>query len=143
MNPADTARSFFDRLAAHDLEGALALCAPDAPLRVVPLARVGRMALEGRDLLTALLRAFPDLELRVRRLFVTTDTTAVAEVTMEGTQADMFLGIVNQEKHLDLDQAWLLHVTDGRIDQVSAYWCQNQLYRRLAVRRLDRITVTA
>ena len=81
---------------------------------------------------------------RVRRLFVTADNTAVAEITIDGTQADDFLAAANQEKQVNLDQAWMLTVTpDDRISAVIAYWDQNQLYRRLGVKRLDKITITA
>jgi hypothetical protein len=81
---------------------------------------------------------------RVRRLFVTGDNTAVAEITIDGTQSDAFLAVANQEKHFDLDQAWMLKVTpDDRISAVIAYWDQNQLYRRLGVKRLDKVTITA
>ncbi len=79
----------------------------------------------------------------MRRLFVGSDNTAVAEVTIEGNQAADFFGINNQEKLMDLDQVWLLHVDDGAIDRIKAYWCQNRLYRRLGVKRLDHITITA
>ncbi len=81
--------------------------------------------------------------MRVRRLFVGDDDTAVAEITIEGTQAADFFGVINQEKLMDLDQVWFLHVHDGVIDRVKAYWCQNRLYRRLGVKRLDHVTITA
>ena len=75
---------------------------------------------------------------------MTADRTAVAEITIEGTQAGDFLAVANQEKHFDLDQAWVLTVTpDDRISAVVGYWDQNQLYRRLGVKRLDKITITA
>ena len=62
----------------------------------------------------------------------------------EGRQAGDFLAVANQEKQFDLDQAWMLTVTpDDRISAVIAYWDQNQLYRRLGVKRLDQITITA
>ena len=139
---ADTARTFLERLDAHDLRGALSLLAPDVAVRLVPLQREGgREVVEGY--LSELLSAFPDLHVRVRRLFGCTDGTAVAEVTVEGVQGADFLGIVNQERHMDLEQAWLLHTVDGTIDRATAYWCQNRLYRRLAVKRLDRVTITA
>jgi hypothetical protein len=32
-------------------------------------------------------------------------------------------------------------VTGGVITVVSAYWCQQQLYRRLAVKRFDAIAI--
>lgn len=144
MDRRAVARSFFERIGAGDVKGAMELVAPDAGVRLVPLRRTGTMAVEGREYLEALVEAFPDLYLKIRSLFVGTDGTAVVEVTVEGTQAADFLGIVNQEKHMDLDQAWLLHVgDDGLIDRVAAYWCQAQLYRRLAVKRLDQVTITA
>lgn len=144
MDEQATARTFFERIGAHDVEGALELAASDAEVWLVPLRTRGTMDVEGREYLEALVTAFPDLDLRIRTLFVGTDGTAVAEVTIEGTQAADFLEIINQEKHMDLDQAWLVHVReDGVIDRVRAYWCQLQLYRRLAVKRLDRITITA
>jgi hypothetical protein len=30
---------------------------------------------------------------------------------------------------------------DGLITEVTAYWCQAQLYRRLAVKRYDQIAI--
>jgi len=110
----------------------------------VPLNRHGSMAADGASYLRELAQAVPDLLVRVRRLFVTGDNTAVAEITIDGTQADDFLAVANQEKQVNLDQAWMLTVTpDDRISAVIAYWDQNQLYRRLGVKRLDQITITA
>jgi hypothetical protein len=68
--------------------------------------------------------------------------TAVIEITIAGTQRADFLGIHNQEKHLDLDEAWVITAADAKIANIRAYWCQNQLYRRLAVNRLDQISIT-
>jgi hypothetical protein len=48
---------------------------------------------------------------------------------------------INQEKHLDIDQAWRFVTGGGLITEVTAYWCQAQLYRRLAVKRYDQITI--
>jgi len=110
---------------------------------VVPLNLQGDAEEVGRHYFEQLISAFPDLSVRVRRLFVGNDGTAVAEVTIEGTQAADFFGIINQEKFMDLNQVWFLHVTDGAIDRIKAYWCQNRLYRRLAVKRLDHVTITA
>jgi predicted ester cyclase len=125
-------------------EEILGLTTPDATVSLIPLNRHGPMAVHGDWYLRELAAAFPDLLVRVRRLFVTTDRTAMAEITIEGTQAGDFLAAANVEKHFDLDQAWMLTITpDDRISAVVAYWDQNQLYRRLGVRRLDKITITA
>jgi steroid delta-isomerase-like uncharacterized protein len=144
MSAHKLAREFFDHMQAGDVDEILHMVTPDAAVSLVPLRVHGSMRVEGADYLQELSRSFPDLVVRLRRLFVTTDNTAVAEITIEGTQADTFLEAVNLEKQVDLDQAWMLEVTpDGRISAVTAYWDQNQLYRRLGVKRLDKITITA
>jgi ketosteroid isomerase-like protein len=143
MSALDLAQAFFARMDAGDTDGMLALIAPNAQITLVPLQSQGNAKEVGRDYFQQLASAFPDLQVRRRRLFVGSDNTAVVEVTIEGNQAADFFGIVNQEKLMDLDQVWLLHVDDGVIDRIKAYWCQNRLYRRLGVKRLDHITITA
>jgi ketosteroid isomerase-like protein len=143
MSRIVVARNFFTRMDAHDTSGALALVTPHASITLVPLNLQGDAEEVGRPYFEQLISAFPDLAVRVRRLFVGNDGTAVVQITIEGTQAADFFGIINQEKFMDLDQVWFLHVTDGAIDRIKAYWCQNQLYRRLGVKRLDHVTITA
>ena len=143
MNSIDVARTFFARMDTHDTSGALALVAPHTNVALVPLNLQGDAENVGRQYFEQLMSAFPDLSVRVRRLFVGNDNTAVAEIAIEGTQAADFFGVINQEKLMDLDQVWFLHVNDGVIDRIKAYWCQNRLYRRLGVKRLDHITITA
>jgi steroid delta-isomerase-like uncharacterized protein len=143
MNSLDIARTFFARMDARDTNGVLALVASDANVTLVPLNLQGDVEDVGRRYFEQLASAFPDLSVRVRRLFVGNDNTAVAEITIAGTQAADFFGIVNQEKLMDLDQVWFLHINDGVIDRIKAYWCQSRLYRRLGVKRLDHVTITA
>src|SRR5262249_14508461 len=134
----------FERLGQRDVDGALALMAPDATVRLQGLGVAGTMADAGRAFLESLVQAFPDLYLRVRTLFVTTEGVAVAEVTVEGTQAADLGPIVNLEKHMARDQVWMLHMgDDGLVHDARAYWCEVQLYRRLGVKRLDHVTITA
>jgi predicted ester cyclase len=108
----------------------------------VPLALDGAIHAEGRRFFEEWISAFPDLSLRTRRIFATRDDVVAVETTFDGTQAGGFLGVINQEKHIDLDEAWLLRVHAGCVEEVKLFWCQNQLYRRLAVRRLDHVTIT-
>jgi steroid delta-isomerase-like uncharacterized protein len=144
MSARSLAEKFFGLVEAGEVDEILRMMTPDATVSLVPLNRHGPMAADGASYLRELSRSFPDLLVRVRRLFVTGDNTAVAEITIDGTQADAFLAVANQEKHVDLDQAWILMVTpDDRISAVIAYWDQNQLYRRLGVKRLDKVTITA
>ena len=108
---------------------------------MLPAGIAGTAAVEGRAFAEELVAALPDLRIPIRTL-TGTDDLAVVEVTMDGTQAADLLGIDNQEKHLDVEQAWMFWARDGVITGIKAYWCQNQLYRRLAVKRLDRIAIT-
>ncbi len=135
------ALDFLQRLADHDVAAALALAAPNAQVDIVPAGVKGALAREGKAYFEALVHAFPDLRMRVRRA-MGTDAVAVVETTMDGTQAADFVGILNQEKYLDVDQCWMLWSSGGTITRVRAYWCQNQLLRRLAVKRLDQISIT-
>ena len=142
MSSLDIARTFYARMAARDTNGVLALVSPHAQITLVPLNLQGEAEKVGRRYFEQLASAFPDLSVHVRRLFVGNDDTAVAEITIAGTQAADFFGIINQEKLMDLDQVWFLHANDGAIDRIEAYWCQSRLYRRLGVKRLDHVTIT-
>lgn len=136
----ELALALFDGLNRGDARAALGLIDPAASFEIVPAAIKGVASREGRQFLMALVAAFPDLLIQVRSVMGTAGM-AVLEIKMEGTQAADFLGILNQEKHLDVDQAWMVWAAGGRIAGIRAYWCQNQLYRRLAVKRLDRISI--
>ena len=141
MSARELALKFFERLSAHDVAGAAALVAPSAEVDIGPAGVKGMMSDAGRPFFAALLHAFPDLRMRVRRA-MGTDALAIVELTMDGTQAADFLGVVNQEKYVDVDQGWMLWSDDAKITRIRAYWCQNQLLRRLAVKRLDKISIT-
>jgi steroid delta-isomerase-like uncharacterized protein len=134
------ALEFLTALDRRDAGAALELVDPEARVQLLPAGVDGTAAREGRGFVDELVAAFPDLSVRVRSL-MGTEAQAVAEVTVEGTQAGDFLGVDNQEKHLDVDQAWLFEAAAGRITAIRGYWCQNQLYRRLAVKRLDQVSI--
>jgi steroid delta-isomerase-like uncharacterized protein len=140
QGPRELALAFFDALNRRDAEAALALMAPEGFVEIVPAGVKGTARDQGRRFLQSLVASFPDLLIRIRSV-MTTGELAVVELKLEGTQAADFLGILNQEKHVDVDQAWMLWAAHGQIGGLRAYWCQNQLYRRLAVKRLDRISI--
>jgi len=93
-----------------------------------------------RGVLADLVRAFPDLMITISRVITTGDVVTVL-FKAEGTQAAGYAGAINQEKHLDIDQAWRFVTAGGLITGVAVYWCQAQLYRRLAVKRYDEIAI--
>ncbi len=140
MSATDHAAAFWAAISAGDVDGAFATVADDAAVSIPPAGVLGTAA-QGRAFFTATVTAFPDLLLTIKNSFTSTDGVTVTELKLEGTQAADYLGVINQEKHLDVDQVWLLRTHDGVISAITGYWDQNQLYRRLAVKRLDRIAI--
>ena len=138
--PTQTVQAFLDAFARHDVDAAVALAGPRVAVTVHPLGvrEVGADAL--RQILADLVRGFPDLMISVSRV-ITTGDVVTALFKAEGSQAADYAGAINQEKHLDIDQAWRFVISDGLIAAVDAYWCQAQLYRRLAVKRYDEIAI--
>jgi steroid delta-isomerase-like uncharacterized protein len=137
---AQTVQAFLDALARRDVAAALAVVGPHVSVTVYPLNLYDGGADELRAVLTDLVTAFPDLLVTSGQV-IATGGVVTALIKVEGTQAADYAGAINQEKHLDIDQAWRFAVEDGVIKQVSAYWCQQQLYRRLAVKRFDQIAI--
>jgi steroid delta-isomerase-like uncharacterized protein len=138
--PAQTAQAFLDALARHDIDGAMALVHPQVAVTVHPFGLHESGADVLRTVLADLVGAFPDLVISVSRVIATGDVVT-ALFKAEGTQAASYAGAINQEKHLDIDQAWRFVTGGGQITEVDAYWCQAQLYRRLAVKRYDEISI--
>lgn len=138
--PEQTVRHFLDGLSRLDVEDAVSVVGDAVDVRIYPLDLQGSAVADIRGALQDVVTAFPDLHVTVKTVIQTGDVVAV-ELKLEGTQGADYVGVTNQEKHLDLDQAWRFVVTDGRITRIDAYWCQNQLYRRLAVKRLDQVAI--
>ncbi len=131
---------FWRAIGDRDVDAAFAVVADDAAVHIPPAGVTGAAA-DARAFFTATVTAFPDLLLTIQHSFTGSDGVTVTQLTMEGTQAADYLGVINQEKHLDLDQAWLLGTADGAVSWISGYWDQNMLYRRLAVKRLDQVAL--
>jgi len=138
--PTQTVQAFLDAFARRDIDAAVALADPQVTVTVHPLGVREHGAGELRKILADLVRGFPDLMISVSRV-ITTGDVVTALFKAEGTQAADYAGAINQEKHLDVDQAWRFATGSGLITEIAAYWCQAQLYRRLAVKRYDEIAI--
>ena len=136
----DPVVEFLDAFGRRDVDTAVAQVADDVRITAhgLGLREQGTAAI--REILEDIARAFPDLRVTTKRILRTGDVLT-AELKVEGTQAAPYAGAINQEKHLDLDEAWRFEVRDGRIVAIDAYWCQQQLYRRLGVKRFDQIAI--
>jgi len=140
MTPTQAVQAFLDALARHDVDAAMAVTDPRVSVTVHPFGIYDGGADVLRSVLADLVRAFPDLVIDVSRV-ITTGEVVTALFKAEGTQAAGYAGAINQEKHLDIDQAWRFVTGGGLITEIAAYWCQAQLYRRLAVKRYDEIAI--
>jgi len=138
--PTQTVETFLDAFVRHDVDDAIALVDSQAVVTVHPFGIDTRGADVLRGVLADLVRAFPDLMITISRVITTGDVVTVL-FKAEGTQAAGYAGAINQEKHLDIDQAWRFVTAGGLITGVAVYWCQAQLYRRLAVKRYDEIAI--
>lgn len=152
-SPANGSQSVGEALVralnGRDLEAAMTLCDPKGETVLPHLTVPGTLGAEGRAYFSDLLGAFDDLRVTVRASFLADDperpggTVETVELRTAGTQSADFLGITNQEKYCDLDQAWRLTIApDGKITRLRGFWDQTILLRRLAVRRLDEINIT-
>lgn len=135
-----TVQAFLDAFARHDVDAAMAVVDPQVSVTVHPLDVHEQGADALRAVLGDLLRGFPDLMIVVGRI-ITTGDVVTALLRAEGTQASGYAGAINTEKHLDIEQAWRFATGGGLITDVAVYWCQAQLYRRLAVKRYDEISI--
>ncbi len=140
LAPAQVAAGFFAALGRGDIDTAFLAVSPSARVVLHATGQQGGPEV-ARGFFAEALTAFPDLMLTVRRTVGCADGKVLAELSFEGTQAADFLGAINQEKHLDIEQAWLLSTDGDVITALTAYWDQNKLYRRLAVKRLDQIAI--
>lgn len=135
------AAEFWRAIGDGDVDAAFARVAEDAEVNIPPAGLLGTAGKEGREFFTSTVTAFPDLLLTIKKSFTGSDGVNVTELKLEGTQAADYLGAVNQEKHLDVDQVWLLRTEDGVVRSITGYWDQQMLYRRLAVKRLDQVAI--
>jgi predicted ester cyclase len=140
MTPEQAVQAFLAAFQLGDVETAMSVVDSAVHVDVYPLGLRAAGSADLHGLLSEIVAAFPDLRVTVLNV-VSTDAVVTVELKVEGTQARDYLGAVNQEKHLDLDEAWQFTVAAGRISAVAVYWCQGQLYRRLAVKRVDQIAI--
>jgi hypothetical protein len=138
--PRQTVEAFLTGFRHRDVEAALTTVSDDIAVVAYPLHISDSGSGVIRKILQDIVTSFPDLHLTVKDV-LEVGKVVVAEIKIEGTQAADYIGVINQEKHLDIDTAWRFTTDGDQITGVDIYWCQNQLYRRLAVKRQDEATI--
>jgi ketosteroid isomerase-like protein len=115
--PADqamsTARAFFGAYSAHDIGTMLRLCADNASIRYVPMAKLGNGPVQttGRKIWSGLISALPDVTVTIKSSFG--DSRHVAAEVL----------IADYRRGYELMHAFLLTLDEsGKITEVAAYW---------------------
>ncbi|MEN0137859.1 MAG: nuclear transport factor 2 family protein [Rhodococcus sp. (in: high G+C Gram-positive bacteria)] len=139
-SPRQTVDAFLTGFRHKDVDAAMSTVSDDVQVTVYPLQIFERGTDVIRKVLQDIVTSFPDLHLTVKSV-IELGQVVVAEMKIEGTQAADYIGVINQEKHLDVDSAWRFTLEGEQITAIDVYWCQNQLYRRLAVKRQDEAAI--
>lgn len=139
-SPRQTVEAFLTGFQHMNVDAALSTVSDDVQVTIYPLQLNGNGKDVIRKVLDDIVTAFPDLRLTIKSV-LELGQVVVTEMKVEGTQSADYVGVINQEKHLDVDAAWRFTVAGEQITTIDAYWCQNQLYRRLAVKRQDQVAI--
>ncbi|MGW4337415.1 nuclear transport factor 2 family protein [Rhodococcus koreensis] len=139
-SPRQTVDAFLTGFRHKDVDAAMSTVSDDVRVTVYPLQIFDGGTDSIRKVLQDIVLSFPDLHLTVKNV-LELGQVVVAEMKIEGTQAADYIGVINQEKHLDVDSAWRFTLEGEQITAIDVYWCQNQLYRRLAVKRQDEAAI--
>jgi steroid delta-isomerase-like uncharacterized protein len=130
---AEIAKRYFDALAAHDLDAAVACWAPGAVDRLVGQQEL--IAPEGiREYFSALFEAFPDLQLEIIDLTTSRGRTAVrwrARGTFAGPGS--FQGLAPNGAQIEIEGCDLVAVADDKIQRNDAYLDSGDIARQLGV----------
>lgn len=134
----EVATAWFDRYRAQDVDGMVAMFAPDATIEYVPLdlrANPEKLALNGWGVL---IDAFPDLTNEVRRVWQDTHKSiAFVDVYIGGTQHKDAFGILNQGYKYWLRHLFILETNDvGKVIQMTAFWDSATWYQQLGKMQL-------
>jgi steroid delta-isomerase-like uncharacterized protein len=117
----ETARAYFDALAARDADRMASHWSEEGVDDIVPLA-VLRGPDEVRRFFTELFAAFPDGEMTVRRV-VADERQAAVEWRITGTfTGGPFQGVEPTGRWLELRGVDLLEVEDGRLTRNTSYY---------------------
>lgn len=131
MTTEETARAYFDALAARDPEGMAACWEPGSIDRLVGVAEL-KAPDDVRTWFGELFAAFPDFALEVLEIVVEGTKAAVrwrTECTFDGSGS--FLGLKPNGARVVLEGFDLLTVADGRITGNQAYLNGADLARQL------------
>lgn len=131
-NPADVARTYFEAMAAADLDGAASHWAPDILERIAPVGEL-RGPEEVRAFFQQLFTAFPDQRFEVLDLVPAGNQVAVRWRSTGTFCGGPFQGIDPTGARIEMEGFDLLTIEDGLIRRNDAYYDGTQFARQMGM----------
>ncbi len=108
-----------------NVEKMLSFCDPNGVVFFEPMADAGKGTIGelGRNIWTALIDCFPDIDNTLDAAVAEDESTVSCQVVIRGTQAKDFAGIMNKGQHFDSDHIFIFHLDPGnKIDSIRVNW---------------------
>ncbi len=125
--------AFFTAYDDLDTARMIGLAAPDATVHFMPLGDDGKGSFWefGKAVWDLLIDCFPDLSNTVDKL-TTSDDTITANVTIGGTQANDFMGIMSKGCRFDSDHIFVFRFNEAdQIQHLTINWNHAGLVKQL------------
>jgi predicted ester cyclase len=116
------------------VEKMLNLCNLDGTVNFVPMGEDGKGKIGelGRNIWTALIDCFPDIENTLDAAVAEDDHTVRCQIVIRGTQIKDFAGIPNKGFHFESDHIFILKLDDaGKIDYIQVEWDHADFMKQL------------
>lgn len=120
----------------RDVERMLSFCDPDGTVHFLSLGEAGegRIYELGRQLWSALIDSFPDLDNTLDAAVAEEENMVRCQVVIRGTQKKDFFDIVSKGKHFDSDHIFIFHLNPAnKIDDIRISWDHEDFKKQLAV----------
>ena len=130
--PARIARTYFDAVAARDLDAMVACWAPGGIDNVAP---IGELSVPDgmREFFTELFAAIPDMKFEVLDVVAARNQAAVRWHASGTFCGGPFQGVEPTDAHVDLEGIDMLTVEDGLIRRNDAYYDGTQFARQIGL----------
>jgi hypothetical protein len=118
----------------RNIEKMMSFCAPNGTVEFVPLGTAGQGKLHelGKNIWSALVDSFPDLDNTLDAAVAEDDHTVRCQVVIRGTQKKDFANIQSKGKHFDSDHIFIFRLNDkNQIDHIRIEWDHADFQKQL------------
>lgn len=113
----------------------LSLCQIEGVVNFTPLGEAGKGLIHelGRNIWTALIDSFPDIDNTLDAAVAEDGQTVRCQVVIRGTQVKEFAGIISKGKHFDSDHIFIFRIgEDQKISSITITWDHDDFQKQLS-----------